>query len=178
MCFLNSDVFPERPDWLPRMLGTLKADPRRGIVGALLLYEDGTVQHAGGTLRDLPEFAGWTFCLHADKGRAAPPEGGVVPVAAVTGACMMMRTSLARSLGGFDEGFVIGDFEDIDLCLKAQARGLACVVDLDARLYHLERQSQGGQTDPWRLNLTLYNAWRFRQKSLTADSAVRRTEAA
>jgi GT2 family glycosyltransferase len=91
---------------------------------------------------------------------------------------MMMRTSLARSLGGFDEGFVIGDFEDIDLCLKAQARGLACVVDLDARLYHLERQSQGGQTDPWRLNLTLYNAWRFRQKSLTADSAVRRTEAA
>jgi GT2 family glycosyltransferase len=180
VCFLNSDVFPERPDWLARMLGTLKADKRRGVVGALLLYEDGTVQHAGCSLKALPEFAGWTFGLHAEKGSVAPARGGVVTVQAVTGACMLMRTALARDLGGFDEGFVIGDFEDIDVCRRVQARGLTCVVDLDARLYHLERQSQGGQSNPWRLNLTLYNAWLFRQKSRApaASTATRRTEAA
>jgi GT2 family glycosyltransferase len=180
VCFLNSDVFPQRPDWLSRMLATLHADTRRGVVGALLLYEDDTVQHAGCSFAELPEFAGWTFCLHPGKGLAAPLEGGVIQAEAVTGACMMMRTEQARALGGFDEGFVIGDFEDIDLCRRAQAQGLTCVVDLDARLYHLERQSQGGQHHSWRLNLTLYNAWLFRQKTLIAAASgnARRAAAA
>ncbi len=44
-------------------------------------------------------------------------------VPAVTGACMMMRTELARRLGGFDEVFVVGDFEDSDLCMKIRQEG-------------------------------------------------------
>ena len=70
----------------------------------------------------------------------------------MTGACLLMPMALARDVGGFDEGYVIGDFEDVDLCRKAQAQGRICVVDRRARLYHLERQSQGGQQSSWRLN--------------------------
>jgi len=76
---------------------------------------------------------------------------------------MVMRTDLARAVGGFDEGFVIGDFEDADLCLRLRARGLGCAVDPRAQLYHLERQSQGGYEGGWRQNLTLYNAWRLQK---------------
>ena len=54
---------------------------------------------------------------------------------------------------------MIGDFEDSDLCLRIGALGLARAVDLDVRLYHLERQSQGNMANAWRFNLTLYNAW-------------------
>jgi GT2 family glycosyltransferase len=164
ICFLNSDVFPKRADWLSNMLATLASDTRIGIVGALLLYEDDTIQHEGCAFESLPEFGFWQFSLHPNKGRMPGTDERVAQVEAVTGACLMMRTDLARALGGFDEGYVIGDFEDADLCRKVQARGLTCVVDRRAQLYHLERQSQGGQKVAWRLNLTLYNAWRFQAR--------------
>jgi GT2 family glycosyltransferase len=72
---------------------------------------------------------------------------------------MVMRRALALDLGGFDESYIIGDFEDSDLCLKLRERGLACAVDMHAQLYHLERQSQAGTENRWRMNLTVYNAW-------------------
>jgi hypothetical protein len=50
-----------------------------------------------------------------------------------------------------------------------QQRGLTCMVDRRARLFHLERQSQGDQAQTWRMNLTLYNAWRFHRKWGAAD---------
>jgi GT2 family glycosyltransferase len=70
-----------------------------------------------------------------------------------------MRRALAEELGGFDEAYVIGDFEDSDLCLRIGQRGLACAVDPSVRLYHLERRSQVGAAQRWRMNMTLYNAW-------------------
>ncbi len=164
ICFLNSDVFPEEPRWLDFMLETAEADPTIGVVGALLLFEDNTIQHDGCSYETLPEFGGWIFCLHPKKGLIPQDETNVAPVDVVTGACCLMSAELARLIGGFDEGYVIGDFEDADLCEKAKAQGRICVVDRRARLYHLERQSQGGQQTPWRLNLTLYNAWRFQRR--------------
>jgi GT2 family glycosyltransferase len=164
VCFLNSDVFPDEPAWLDYMVQTAEADPEIGIVGALLVFEDETIQHDGCSYERLPEFGNWVFCLHPDKGMTAPQSARVHDVSGVTGACFVMKTELAREVGGFDEGYVIGDFEDADLCEKVKARGLICVVDQRARLYHLERQSQGNQQASWRFNLTLYNAWRFQNR--------------
>ncbi len=168
VCFLNSDVFPKTPDWLDHMVDTAASRPEVGVVGALLVFEDETIQHEGCSYEVLPEFAGWSFSLHPRKGRYPGGDDGVQEVEAVTGACLLMPMALARAVGGFDEGYVIGDFEDVDLCRKAQAQGRICVVDRRARLYHLERQSQGGQQSSWRLNLTLYNAWRFQNRWMKA----------
>jgi GT2 family glycosyltransferase len=164
VCFLNSDVFPKEEHWLDYMLETAVSQPEIGIVGALLLFEDDTIQHEGCIYESLPEFGGWMFSLHPNKGRL-PDEGPVIRAAeAVTGACLVMRADLARELGGFDEGYVIGDFEDVDLCEKVKQAGKVCVVDRRATLYHLERQSQGDTSAMWRQNLTLFNAWRFQTR--------------
>jgi GT2 family glycosyltransferase len=164
ICFLNSDVFPEEARWLDFMLDTAEADPTIGVVGALLLFEDETIQHDGCSYETLSEFGDWIFCLHPNKGLIPQDQATVHQVEAVTGACFLMSAELARVVGGFDEGYVIGDFEDADLCEKAKATGRICVVDRRARLFHLERQSQGSQQTSWRLNLTLYNAWRFQRR--------------
>jgi GT2 family glycosyltransferase len=164
ICFLNSDVFPKRADWLEFMLATLRGDRSIGIVGARLLYEDETIQHEGCTFERLSEFGDWRFCLHPNKGFAPGTDESVQTVEAVTGACLLIGAELVRELGGFDESYVIGDFEDADLCCKVREKGLRCVVDRRAQLYHLERQSQGGQQSIARLNLTLYNAWRFQTR--------------
>jgi GT2 family glycosyltransferase len=159
-CYLNSDVMPEAPGWLDRMVADLEQDATLGMVGALLLFEDGTVQHQGLTFERLPQLAAWPFPMHPGKGRLpAAPRQPVQEVEAVTGACMVLPTPLARELGGFDEGFAIGDFEDSDLCLRIRAKGLRLAVDHRARLHHLERQSQVTPDRMWRFNVTLLNAW-------------------
>jgi len=164
VCFLNSDVFPARPEWLEYMIETAERHTRIGVVGARLLFEDGTIQHDGCQCETQPELGGWRFPLHVGKGRLPTADTGIKIVEAVTGACLVMRRQLAIELGGFSEDYVIGDFEDADLCFKVRERDLHCVVDPRAELYHLERQSQGSATLPWRTNLTLFNAWHFNRK--------------
>jgi GT2 family glycosyltransferase len=159
-CYLNSDVMPDEPNWLDIMIADLEADETLGLVGGLLLFEDGTVQHQGMAFERLSAFADWPFPYHPGKGRRPRPRVEPIErVEAVTGACMLLKTGLARELGGFDEIYAIGDFEDSDLCMKVRRKGLDCAVDHRARLWHLERQSQAGSKHSWRMYLTLYNAW-------------------
>ncbi len=159
ICFLNSDAFPNSPGWLARLGARLDADPALGIVGPLMLHEDGSVQHEGMGFRPLPQFANWYFSHHTNLGRRPSELGGMMPSAAITGACMVLDTERARTLGGFDEAYVMGDFEDSDLCLRAARRGWTCAVDRDVRLVHFGRRSQPSANERWRMNLILHNAW-------------------
>ena len=164
VCFMNSDVFPEAPGWLDALAARLEADTTLGAVGPMLLFENGTVQHQGMEYEALAEFGGWKFPLHPRKGMK--PSGGTALMRspAITAACMMLRRDQARELGGFDEGYVIGDFEDSDLCMRLAERGLGCAVDPAVRLLHLERRSQSGAVQRWRMNMTLYNAWLHQER--------------
>jgi hypothetical protein len=138
---LNDDVEPRDDDWFATMLAHL-AVPNVGIVGARLLYPDGTIQH-GGVVMGL---AG--FCEHAFRGlpgeipgpewRAQLPQR----LTAVTGACLLIDGALWRMLGGMDE-FYPSAYNDIDLCLRAGEAGREVVLS-DATLIHHELQTYGG----------------------------------
>jgi GT2 family glycosyltransferase len=164
VCFLNSDVFPTGPLWLDRLASHLEADPTLGAVGPMLLYEDGSVQHEGMTLQRLPQFGNWFFGDHPRKAMKPEAAAGLRDCVGITGACMVLKHMTAEALGGFDDGYVIGDFEDSDLCLRLQQHGLRCAVDLGEQLYHLERKSQLSAALRWRMNLTVYNAWLHHQR--------------
>jgi GT2 family glycosyltransferase len=159
VCLLNSDVMPDTDDWMERLVGRLEENPTIGAIGPLLLFEDRSVQHQGMVFEALAEFGNWLFPIHSRKGWRPPAEGGLLRAEAITGACLVIERKRLRELGGLDESFVIGDFEDSDLCMKLAGQGLRCAVDCDVTLYHLERQSQAGSEQRWRMNLTLYNAW-------------------
>jgi GT2 family glycosyltransferase len=188
VCFLNSDAFPGTPDWLERLAGRLERHPELGAVGPLLLYEDDSIQHQGMSFRQLREFGDWYFAQHPGKGLQPNGATGLRQCISITGACMVMKRELAERVGGFDEAYAIGDFEDSDLCLKLHRMGLDCAVDLDVQLYHLERKSQAASGHSWRMNLTLYNAWLHQRRwertiaahpyalapALTADEEVQR----
>jgi GT2 family glycosyltransferase len=167
VCFLNSDVLPNTKQWLQKLAGTLSKNSRFGIVGPRLLFEDGAIQHEGLTYKREAEFSNWTFIGHENKGMRPQPSVKPKVVEALTGACMLMRRSLAMELGGFDERYVIGDFEDSDLCLRAKARGLKSAIDCSVTAYHLERQSQVMDDSNSRLNFTLYNAWNHERRFFT-----------
>ena len=95
------------------------------------------------TFKRLPQLGDFPYAMHPGEGPHARALARLQRAEAVTGACMVLRRDLAQELGGFDEDYVIGDFEDADLCFRIRARGLDCAVHEDAVLWHLERQSQG-----------------------------------
>jgi GT2 family glycosyltransferase len=164
---LNSDVIPQQPGWTGALLRALGELPQAGVVGPLLEFHDGGVQHAGMVPRHDPALPG--FVMNAHPGKGQPWRGGSEPVAQrlMTGACLCLRKADYLAAGGLDEGYLVGDFEDSDLCMGLRARGLRAWLLPHTRLWHLERQSQNaGAISAERQLLTLYNAWRYRRRIL------------
>ena len=97
--------------------------PEVGAVAPLLLFADGTVQHAGAAL-GLHGYAGHPFAGLAPE--ADTPfgcaDGGTRNWLAVTAACMMVERAKFAAVGGFDESFVVAG-NDVDLCLRLTAAG-------------------------------------------------------
>jgi GT2 family glycosyltransferase len=177
LLFMNSDVMPRRHGWTGDLLRIYKSLPAPGLLGTKLLYEDGSVQHAGIAFR---RYSGWTNLWindHPLKGQSPLGLTGVREVDTVTAACAMMEAALYRKLGGFCEDYIVGDFEDSDLCFRVSAAGRRNYVALDVDLYHLERQSQNRMGDSnQRANLTLYNCWLHNQRwAKTIEAGVSQT---
>jgi GT2 family glycosyltransferase len=168
LILLNSDVIPSQPGWASAMLERFRQQADCGALGARLLYPDQALQHDGMRFKRLPSLNGLWINDHPGKGLPAmpvDPAQAVVPVAAATAACLMLRKADFLAVGGFDEGYLIGDFEDSDLCLALRAQGQQTYVARDVQLYHLERQSQALFTDrSWRDKVSVYNCWRHARK--------------
>jgi GT2 family glycosyltransferase len=78
---------------------------------------------------------------------------------------MMLERELFFDLDGFDSQYLIGDFEDSDLCLRVYQQGKKNYLLNDIELCHIERQSQNIDTvDQWKQNLTLYNGWLYTRR--------------
>lgn len=141
LVFLNSDVVAESPGWLAALRRRLARDARLAVVGPKLLYPDGAIQHAGLVFaRDAR--GGWAS-NHAFKGwpRRHPPACRARRVPAVTGAALAVRRAAFEAAGGFCTDYVLGDFEDSDLCLRLRAAGHEIAYEPAAELVHHERQS-------------------------------------
>ena len=165
LLLMNSDVFPREPGWARRMLDVYAGLTQPGLLGFKLLFEDGSVQHAGMSFRPHPPWSDLWINTHPYKGQSAQGLTGVRDVEAVTAACALVDAALYRELGGLSEDYIVGDFEDSDLCLRAAAAGHRNRVALDIEFYHLERQSQDRIGDSqWRTNLTVYNCWQHHQR--------------
>jgi GT2 family glycosyltransferase len=70
-----------------------------------------------------------------------------------------MPADLFREIGGFTRDYIIGDYEDSDLCLKIRAAGREIRYVPAAELYHLERQSISRHAGYTRGVASEYNAW-------------------
>jgi GT2 family glycosyltransferase len=87
----------------------------------------------------------------------------VVP--AITGACLLIRRTHFDLVEGWDTGYLIGDFEDSDLCLKIREAGLSIAYLPSVQLTHLERQSFKLFGDKnFRTKVTLFNAVRHQKR--------------
>ena len=144
---INNDIEVISPDWLNEMVANALR-PGIGVVGAKLLYPNGTLQHAGVILG----IGGWAGHSHKGFPKSIPGYAGrtslVSEFSAVTGACLVIKKETYQRLGGLNAVDLKVACNDVDLCLGARALGLRNIWTPYAELFHHESVTRGYEDDP------------------------------
>lgn len=152
LLLLNNDTEVITGNWLERMLGLCMRD-NTGVVGAKLMYPDGTIQHCG--VYSTPNGPGH-LNMYRDIGDGGYADNTFLrqDISAVTGACLMTKREVFDEIGGLDEHLAVS-YNDIDYCYAVCALGLLVVLDPGVELYHYESASRGYEiSDAKRLRFT------------------------
>jgi GT2 family glycosyltransferase len=175
LLLLNSDVLAGARGWLRRLRRFHDRHPDIGALGPKLLFEDGSLQHAGIFFRRAPGARVWENA-HYFKGMhgSLPAANRTRPVPAVTGACLMIDHGLYDRVGGLSGDYIQGDYEDSDLCLRLLKEGRRNWYLPNAELYHLEGRSYALAR---RQRNARYNAWLHSERWGTTIEAMMRDEA-
>ena len=143
---VNNDIEVISADWMEEMVSHAMR-PDVGAVGAMLYYPDDTIQHAG-VLVGLCGVAGH---IGSCQPRGSAGYFGRMLLAqqltAVTAACLLVRKSVYDEVGGLDEQLRVA-FNDVDLCLRIDAKGYRNLWTPFAELYHHESASRGLEDNP------------------------------
>jgi GT2 family glycosyltransferase len=156
LIFLNDDAEVE-PDWLDQLVATAESDPCIGVVGSRILFEDGSLQEAGGII--------WGDGPTTGVGRGLPAGTTeymyVRDVDYVSANGILVRRRAWEDVGGFAEDYYPAYYEDVDLCMAMRRAGWRVVYEPRAVIRHFESRSTPGR---YRWFLMLRNREIFRRK--------------
>lgn len=142
---INSDI--EVPEgWLGPLVDWMDSHPECGACAPKLhSWQDRDSFEYAGAAGGFIDRYGYPFCrgrvmgsVEKDKGQYDSP----ADVFWATGACLMVRSSVYRMLGGLDSRF-FAHMEEIDLCWRMQLEGWKVTVVPTSTVYHV-----GGGTLP------------------------------
>jgi GT2 family glycosyltransferase len=147
LLFLNNDTEVIAPEWMGAMLEHSQR-PEVGVVGAKLLFDDDTIQHAG-VIIGPAGFAGHvhSFIPADDPGYAGRAQM-IQNFSAVTFACAMTRKDVFKQVGGLNEIDLCIALNDVDYCLRTREAGYLVVYTPYAVLHHYESKSRGYENTP------------------------------
>ncbi len=115
-----------------------------GVVGARVILLDGSLQEAGCSLLS----DGWTRQLGRGQQPDQPAYNFCRDVDYCSGAFLMTRRRLFLEMGGLDEVFSPGYFEDPDYCVRLWQSGWRVVYHPDLAILHHENATSGAILDP------------------------------
>ncbi len=136
LVLLNNDVVVTE-GWLGRLLACARRHAAVGLVGPFTNRISGPQQ--------LPEVDYDTESLEgldAWARRLAREQAGQQQIHwRAVGFCLLIKRAVLEKIGGLDERFGRGNFEDDDLCLRARLAGFATILARDCFVHHY-----GGRT--------------------------------
>ncbi len=128
LLFLNNDVLVSY-GWLSGMVRVLELDRRIGMVGPITNSISGLQMVA-----NIP-YANDDFEAFAAEVRQAN-RNKYTPRRRLAGFAMLMRRAVFEEIGGFDESFGSGNFEDDDLCVRLRRAGYVLMADESTFIHH------------------------------------------
>lgn len=170
---INSDIEVQK-GWLEPLIGWMDSHPDCGACAPKLhsWQERDRFEYAGAAGGYLDRF-GYPLCRGRVMGRIETDKGQYDEPADVfwaTGACLMVRSSVYKALGGLDERF-FAHMEEIDLCWRMQLQGWKITVVPESAVYHVG----GGTlpaTSPFKLFLNYRNNLLMLSNNLAATYAL------
>lgn len=113
LVLLNDDT-EVQDGWLDALVETADAHPDAGAVGSRIVSHDGLLLEAGGLV--------WREGVSSHLGRGLPESTDRHRFARWADYCsassLLVRRSTWDAVGGFDDGYFPGYYEDVDLCLS------------------------------------------------------------
>jgi len=159
LLFLNNDTMV-LPGWLDELLATFQNHPEVGVAGPLFLYPEGLVQEAGSIV--------WSNGDAYHYGWGGSPEDRRFVFARdvdyVSGASLMIRTSLFKEIGGFDRRYAPAHYEDADLCFAARAAGYRVIYQPASKIIHYEGVTWGRDVNVGMKQYQVINKPKFVEK--------------
>lgn len=156
LLFLNHDT-SVLPGWCDELYYVLETRTEVGAVGAKLIHMDGRLQESGCLVRK--DGSTWGYGRsHANPN--ACEFNHVREVDFCSGAALMVRTELFRTLNGFDERYNPAYFEDVDLCMSIKKMGYKVLVQPRSAVLHRENGNLSGRA----FKLCQINAPLFKKK--------------
>jgi GT2 family glycosyltransferase len=136
LLLLNNDARPRTPDWLEVLIGH-GLRPEVGVVGARLVFPDGSPQHEG-IVVNVADAVAWNV-----RATGLPTlVRNTRNTTAVTGACLLARRTVYEAVGGLDEQLRVA-FNDVDFCRRVSELGYRVIYTPWAELEHAESASRG-----------------------------------
>lgn len=142
---INNDVVVT-PGWLERLLACAARDASIGIVGPVTNSVSGP-QYVDQPLYDLDSLAGLDEFAKDWSDKHCRQVLGVVRV---VGFCMFIRREVIDRIGGLDEQYGLGNFEDDDFCLRAAIAGFRSVIARDCYVHHYGSRTFAGENIDYR----------------------------
>jgi len=145
---LNNDVVFQKPV-LPEIEQSFLMDEKIGVVGCLLFYPNGTIQH-GGIARMGYQFTHLGWHRHPSSTPDIFQEKYLI---GVTGAAFAIRRTAIDEIGYFDEDFFLA-CEDTQYCLRAWQKDWKVFYNPKAQAIHIEGGTRGS-TDQQKLSQSI-----------------------
>ncbi len=130
----NNDIVLTE-NWLLKMISHAEKDETIGIVGPLSNRVSGVqfVKNANyNTIEEMHDFANKITVANAGKSFEFPR---------VAFLCTLIKRKVIETIGGLDERFTPGNYEDDDYCLRAQLAGFKTVIAQDVFIHHYGSKS-------------------------------------
>ncbi len=131
---LNNDTVVT-DGWLSRMLAVFQNHPEAGLVGPMSNFVSGPQ-----LISDVP-YKNMEQMHQFAKQLAEKNSGQTAESFRLVGFCLMARRAVVDRIGGLDERFGSGNFEDDDFCVRAAIAGFKSLIAKDVFIHHV-----GGQT--------------------------------
>ena len=169
LIFLNNDVILP-PNWLQNLIYPFKRDKKIGIIGPNTNYCVG-LQKVAGVKYEMESFDAFSENWEDQN------TNKLTEVESVIGFCMAIKKSVLDIIGGYDTDFGTGNFEDIDICLRARLVGFKIVINHNVFVHHFGNKTFSNEkidyTTLMRKNKQIYNAkWQSFSDKVSEDEKL------
>ncbi len=125
----NNDIIVTK-DWLSRMVQIAEENPQAALVGPISNAVSGVQIDKKANYKTIPEMHKYAEKVKREN------KNQITEFPRIAFLCTLIKKEVIEKLGGLDERFTPGNFEDDDFCLRVQLSGYKAYIAEDVFIHH------------------------------------------